>query len=55
MDFDVEVIEHETDDAWLLELETGDSVWLPKSQCELDTENMVVTVPEWLAEKKELV
>ncbi len=30
-------------------------VWLPKSQCEWDTETNTMTIPYWLAEEKELI
>lgn len=26
--------------------------WIPKSQCEWDEENKIMTMPEWLAEEK---
>lgn len=54
-EFDVEYLLGETDDAWHLELETGDRVWLPKSQVVFDDDAMVVTVPNWLASDRELV
>lgn len=31
------------------------TVWLPKSQCEWDADEKVMTLPEWLAEEKELI
>lgn len=31
------------------------AVWLPKSQVEVDEKRKVITMPEWLAEEKELV
>ena len=30
-------------------------VWLPKSQCEWDANDKTMTMPEWLAEDKELI
>lgn len=30
-------------------------VWLPKSQCEYDEANRMMTIPEWLAMEKELI
>jgi hypothetical protein len=30
-------------------------VWLPKSQCEWDIDDKVMTLPEWLAADKELI
>jgi hypothetical protein len=48
----------ETEKAW--RLDTGDkTVWLPKSQCELDVDpasgHGTVTLPEWLALEKEII
>lgn len=52
VDFD-EVV-HESDSAWKVKI--GDKeVWLPKSQCDLDEYNDVVTMPEWLAKKEGLI
>lgn len=51
------ILKHETKAAWLVN--NGDKdVWLPKSQCEIELgKNMscVVTLPEWLAQEKELI
>jgi len=51
----------ESDAAWRVSgLATGD-VWLPKSQCDMDPPNARIgdratfTIPNWLAEEKELV
>ena len=34
----------------------GDAVaWLPKSQCEWDADAKTMTLPQWLAEEKDLV
>jgi hypothetical protein len=46
-------IQRETDVAWLLLLdsESGETEWFPKSKCEI-TEANIVQVPQWLAEKK---
>jgi hypothetical protein len=30
-------------------------VWLPKSQCQWDQSERVLTLPEWLAREKELI
>lgn len=46
----------ETERAYLLVMETGEEVWLPKSQITfLDWENGTLQVPRWLAEEKGLV
>ena len=44
----------ETPDAWLVEVADDKQVWLLKSQCEYD-DKVTWTVPEWLAEKKDLL
>lgn len=31
------------------------AVWLPKSQIEIDENHEVITMPEWLAQEKELI
>jgi hypothetical protein len=31
------------------------TVWLPKSNCEWDADTKVMTMPEWLAQEKELI
>ena len=31
------------------------AVWLPKSQCEWDPDEKVMTMSEWLAKEKELI
>ncbi len=45
---------HETPDAYLIEPPDGKRVWLPKSRCQYDGK-CVFTMPEWLAEQKDLV
>lgn len=45
----------ETPKAYLLVMSTGEEVWLPKSQIEVDWDKGVVRVPRWLAEEKELL
>jgi hypothetical protein len=52
------ILKHETPAAWLVH--DGDrDIWLPKSQCELepgkDGKPCIVTMPEWLAQEKELI
>jgi hypothetical protein len=54
MEFTFDEIIKETPDAWLLDM--GDEkVWFPKSQCELDEDEQIIDVPEWLAIEKGLV
>ena len=31
------------------------TVWLPKSQCQWDIDDRVITMPEWLAREKEII
>jgi hypothetical protein len=51
---DIELeIKAETDRAVMVENLKGKVVWLPKSQIEID--NGVITLPEWLAIEKELI
>jgi len=53
-EYDVEELITETDKAWLLSVD-GEELWLPKSQCEFDEDEMVVDIPDWLAEEKGLL
>lgn len=49
------IIVHETDKAWLLAADDGTKkVWIPKSQGENNGDG-TFTIPQWLAEEKELV
>ena len=60
--FEVEVAEvlKETDMAILVKLETGDEIWIPKSQIHDDSEvwksghTGTLVIPEWLATEKGL-
>lgn len=45
----------ETPRAWLLVMKTGEEVWMPKSQVQIDWDRGTVTLPRWLAEEKELL
>lgn len=51
----VELLIRETPDAWLILTAYDEEVWLPKSQVELDDDESVVRVPEWLALEKGLI
>lgn len=53
IDISAELV-HETDDAYLIEDAGGKRIWVPKSQVEYDGK-VTFTMPEWLAEKKELI
>lgn len=52
--YDEHIVEAETADAWLLEIDDK-RVWFPKSRCQLDDKHKTIEVPQWLAEKKDLV
>lgn len=45
----------ETPRAYLLVMATGEEVWLPKSQVEVDWDKGMVAMPRWLAEAKDLL
>lgn len=44
----------ETEKAWRF-YDGKITVWLPKSQCEWDSIENTMTMPEWLAKEKELI
>lgn len=46
---------HQTEKAWLLDTGNGGPTWLPKSACEFDEDDGVLTLPQPLAEEKGLV
>jgi hypothetical protein len=61
VEIEVEYV-HQTENALRVSDGTNDSIWLPKSQIEYDEDieltkgKMIsVTMPDWLAEEKELV
>lgn len=39
----------ETEKAWLLDVGLKEAVWLPKSQCEYDPADKILTIPESFA------
>ena len=39
--------------AWLLDIQ-DQQVWVPKSQCTIDSQSQIIKMPEWLAEDKNL-
>ena len=41
-----------TGEAWLVTLDNGEEVWLPKSECHHYAEHHKFSVPRWLADKK---
>lgn len=46
-------VKWETKKAWLVVMDERE-LWFPKSQCEINVKNKIITVPEWLAIEKEL-
>lgn len=42
----------ETEKAYLFDIGQDETIWLPKSQCELAESGNVMTIPKWLANKK---
>lgn len=53
--FDYTEIRAETPAAILLRFDVRE-IWFPKSSgCEIDREDKTIYVPQWLAEKKELI
>lgn len=46
-------LEHETDEAWLLRMDVY-NIWFPKSQCNINEDEEIIEVPEWLAIEKGL-
>ncbi len=61
VDLDI-VIRRETDKAWGIAdpIKTGNIIWLPKSQCEVDDikapkMSAKLTCPEWLAKERGLI
>lgn len=49
---DVLSLKKETDKAWLFEMQAGKGWWVPKSRCEFDYVDMVLSMPTWLYDKK---
>jgi hypothetical protein len=59
--FTVEEVKVETQDSLLCLLDTGDEVWIPKSQLKDDSEvsskgdTGEIAIPRWLAEDRDLI
>ena len=47
------ILKHETPKAYLVDVGNDKPIWLPKSQVEY--EDGIITMPEWLALEKELI
>lgn len=55
VDLKFQYIAHETDLAYMFYFsDEDDAVWIPKSQCEVDEEDCIVTMKETLAIEKEI-
>lgn len=54
VDFDLIKIDDPARRAILFSIDGAD-VWLPRSLIEVDEDDKVVTMPQWLAEERELV
>jgi hypothetical protein len=52
-DVKYEEMKHQTAKAWLLDI-GGKDYWLAKSLCDLNEDDKIVTMPEWLAVEKGL-
>lgn len=46
---------HETEKAYKVRDGDGKEHWLPKSQCEYDTNDKTFAMPTWLAKEKGLI
>jgi hypothetical protein len=46
-------LKYETDKAYLIRIGKKE-YWFPKSQCEFDEKSLILTLPFWLVEDKEL-
>lgn len=57
VDIDYDRIDHdkETKHAIFVIFEDDIAVWLPKSQIKVDYKHKIITMPEWLAEDKDLL
>lgn len=54
-DIEYENIEGETNHAWLIDLGLDGIHWFPKSECQIDEDNMTIAIPQWMAEDKGFV
>lgn len=55
VEVEIDGIERETEQEWLVCTLDGESIWLPKSRCEMGPSEHIVEVPVWLAEEKGLM
>jgi len=54
VEVDFDGLIRETEMAWLFRIDRQ-AIWFPKSRCEVDEDEKVVYVPEWLAIEEGLV
>ncbi len=49
------IIVAETERAWKIDHGGDEECWVPKSQCEWDSETKTMTMPQWLAIDKGII
>ena len=54
LEIDFDRLAAETPLAWCIEID-GRGFWIPKSKCDIEIEERIAHVPEWLAVEKELI
>jgi len=54
VEVDFDELKAETPRAWLIRIDEDD-IWIPKSVCDLDEQEGITEIPEWLAFEKELI
>ena len=47
-DYAYDEIKADKPKAWLVTID-GKDIWLPKSQCTINKEGCIITIPDWLA------
>jgi len=59
VDEDIEIpyqaVRRQTKEAYLIEFEARNEIWLPKRHISVDPNRHVVTMPKWLAQREELL
>lgn len=51
---DYDELIHTSSDAWLLRFDDVE-YWFPQSQCDIDEEDKIITMPEWMAKTRGLI
>lgn len=49
--YDVEELIRTSEKAWFISVD-GETIWVPKSQCDFDQDDMIIMIPNWLAKDK---